>query len=193
MPHTPVITTQRLRLRPHAASDFKALHALWNDTSVTEMITGHPSTEAESWGRLLKYAGHWSVLGYGYWAVENKETGEYLGEVGLADYRRGIAPEFDGNPEAGWIFAKHAQGKGYAREAMRGVLDWADRSLVAEKSVCMIIATHARSIRLAQELGFNTFGSSETKDSILLLFERARNTPCSSGSSHKTAISWDET
>ena len=43
-------------------------------------------------------------------AVEHRETGHYLGEVGLADHRRGLGPEFDGKPEAGWILAPRAQG-----------------------------------------------------------------------------------
>jgi len=41
---------------------------------------------------LLRYAGHWALAGYGYWIVEERESGRPVGEVGLADFRREISP-----------------------------------------------------------------------------------------------------
>ncbi|MEQ8293810.1 MAG: GNAT family N-acetyltransferase [Roseovarius sp.] len=174
MPDTPVLTTDRLVLRGHEAFDHEALHGVWSDREVTRHITGSPSTEAESWGRLLKYAGHWRLAGYGFWAVEHRQTGRYLGEVGLADHRRGLGPAFDGKPEAGWILAPHAQGHGYAREAMRAVLDWADGVLGAPVTVCVVSAAHPVSIRLAQDIGYRAFGATEKAGQEVRLFERPR-------------------
>lgn len=174
MPEIPVLTTDRLRLRGHTAQDHDALHGLWSDPAVIAHITGTPSTPAESWTRLLKYAGHWHLQGYGFWAVEHGETGQYLGEVGLADHRRGLGPAFDGKPEAGWILAPHAQGRGYAREAMRAVLAWADRGLDAGVTVCVVSAAHPVSIRLAQDLGYRAFGTTDGNGKDVRLFERPR-------------------
>ncbi|MDM8168217.1 GNAT family N-acetyltransferase [Roseovarius sp.] len=174
MPDTPVLITDRLCLRGHEATDHDALHGLWSDPAVTAHITGTASTPAESWTRLLKYAGHWRLAGYGFWAVEHRETGYYLGEVGLADHRRGLGPEFDGKPEAGWILAPRAQGHGYAREAMRAVLEWADGGLDAPVTVCVVSAAHPVSIRLAQDIGYRDFGAIDRSGQEVRLFERPR-------------------
>ena len=50
-------------------------------------IGGKPFTREESWARLLRYGGLWSLLGYGYWAVRDKESGRFAGELGFAGFR----------------------------------------------------------------------------------------------------------
>jgi RimJ/RimL family protein N-acetyltransferase len=62
----PVIETQRLILRGHRLEDFDALAAMWADPHVARFIGGKPATQEESWARLLRYAGHWRLLGFGY-------------------------------------------------------------------------------------------------------------------------------
>lgn len=65
----PAIDTPRLALRAHTVDDFADCVALWANPDVTRHITGTPSTPEATWARLLRYAGHWTLLGYGYWAV----------------------------------------------------------------------------------------------------------------------------
>lgn len=165
-PPIPPLETQRLRLRGHRLTDFEPLHAMWSDPEVTRFITGAPSTRTESWSRLLRYAGHWAHLGYGYWAVEDRATGAFIGETGLADYRRGIAA-LDGVPEAGWVFAPAAHGKGLAGEAVRAVLRWADADARFATTACIIDPDHHASRRLAgrqgyQEVGLQPYGAGQT-------------------------------
>ena len=113
---TPVLETPRLRLRPHRVEDFEALANLWADPAVTRFI-GKPSTREESWARLLRYGGLWPLLGFGYWAVEDRETGAYLGDVGFADFHRALDPAPPALPEIGWVLAPAAHGRGLATEA----------------------------------------------------------------------------
>src|SRR4051794_10518480 len=87
--------TRRLIMRPHHPDDFAACAALWTEPRVVQYITGQPSTRSESWTRLLRYVGHWRVMGYGYWAVIDKSTGNYAGEVGFADFKREITPSIE--------------------------------------------------------------------------------------------------
>ena len=169
----PILTTGRLLLRGHTRDDFDAVHALWSDPIVVEHISGEPSTSSESWARLLRYVGHWCVVGYGYWVVEDRQTGRFLGEVGLADYRRDVEPSFEGKPEAGWVMAPHAHGRGIAREAVRAALGWADANLAAERTVCMIAPEHAASYRLARDVGFEEAGSANYAGETVAIFERA--------------------
>ena len=88
----PVIETERLRLRGHGLDDHASSYALWNDPLVYRYITGAPMAESDSWAKLLRYAGHWALLGFGYWLVEEKATGRFVGEVGFGDFKREIEP-----------------------------------------------------------------------------------------------------
>ena len=78
----PMIETERLRLRGHRISDFPAMVALWSDAEVTRFIGGRAFTREECWARYLRYRGHWCCLGYGYWVVEEKATGDSLAKRG---------------------------------------------------------------------------------------------------------------
>src|SRR5690606_7603589 len=100
----PVLETERLRLRGHAMPDFESVAAMWGDPEVVRFISGKPSTREESWARMLRYPGHWSLLGYGFWLIEEKESGRFVGEGGFADFMRAIEPPFDA-PEQGWALA----------------------------------------------------------------------------------------
>lgn len=66
----------------------------------------------------MRYVGHWALLGYGYWAVRDKQSGEYLGSIGFSNFLRDITPALDA-PEMGWTLVSSAHGKGYATEALR--------------------------------------------------------------------------
>jgi RimJ/RimL family protein N-acetyltransferase len=48
---------------------------------------------------LLRYVGHWSLLGFGYWILEERATGEFVGEVGFSDYKRDVEPALGAVPE----------------------------------------------------------------------------------------------
>ncbi|MEO8727646.1 MAG: GNAT family N-acetyltransferase, partial [Acidobacteriaceae bacterium] len=121
----PTIETSRLLLRPHRPDDFTASAAMWADPAVTRHIGGKPLSAQEVWARLLRYAGHWCWMGFGYWAIEEKASGTFAGELGFANYKRDI-PSIQDLPEMGWVLARTMQGKGYATEAVRAALAWGD-------------------------------------------------------------------
>ncbi|WP_420345296.1 GNAT family N-acetyltransferase [Pelagibius sp.] len=172
----PVLTTERLILRGHTAADYKSTLALWGDARVTLHISGRPSTARESWARLLNYAGHWALMGFGYWLVEERESGRFLGEVGLAEFKRDIKPGFDGAPEAGWVLAPAAHGKGYATEAMRAVFAWAGQTRGAERYVCIVDPKNTASIKVAEKCGFTLWTETEYLGTPAILMERPPKT-----------------
>src|SRR5690242_18830997 len=116
------IETPRLLMRPHTLADYAATAAMWAEPAVVKYISGTPSTPEQSYSRLLRYAGHWEMLGYGYWVVEDRASGRFIGEVGFADYRREIDPPLHGMPELGWALAPDAHGHGYATEAVKAAI-----------------------------------------------------------------------
>jgi RimJ/RimL family protein N-acetyltransferase len=168
------LETQRLILDGHCAEDFEAFAAMWADPDVVGPIGGEPSTPAQSWSRLLRYRGLWPVLGYGYWAVREKAGGRFVGDLGFADFRRAVEPPILTLPEAGWAFARSVQGQGFAGEALAAALGWLDVQGAIAGSMCLIAASNARSIRLAERHGFAEPRMVQANGEAQLLFARRR-------------------
>lgn len=168
----PVLETERLVLRPHGLEDFADSLTLWSDPDVTRHIGGRTPAEDEVWSRLMRYAGFWTLLGYGYWVVRERDSGRFVGEVGFGDGRRGLGPAFSDTPEAGWAISPDAQGRGMAQEAVAATLAWADARW--RRTVCLIHPDNAASLRLAERNGFNAFERTTFKDAPTVLFERRR-------------------
>ena len=168
----PVIETARLRLRPHGDSDLPAMIDLWSDPGVTRHIGGRPFTAEETAARLARYHALWPTHGHGYWAIEDRASGRYIGEAGLARFGRGLGPAFDDAPEAGWVLAAPAQGQGLGAEAVAALHDWADAALSVPRTVCMITPGNAPSLRLAARFGYARFDSVTRDGTALWLMAR---------------------
>ncbi|MEZ5995374.1 MAG: GNAT family N-acetyltransferase [Hyphomonadaceae bacterium] len=168
----PTVETERLRLRGHTRADFEACVAMWADPAVTRFIGGRPSTREESWARLLRYPGHWALMGYGYWVIEEKATGRYLGEGGFADLQREIDPPVD-PPEQGWALVSDAHGKGFALEAASAMIRWGEAHFGHGDFTCMISPENEPSLRLAAKLGYREFARTTFKGAATALFRRS--------------------
>ena len=118
-----VMETQRLRLRPFAAdlSDLDALHAIQSDPQHMRFYP-HPFSREESQAWIERSLERQERLGLSLWAIEDKETGEFLGNCGT------IPQVVDGidEVEIGWsVTPRHAR-QGIATEAAAA---WRDRCL----------------------------------------------------------------
>lgn len=174
-----IITTARLTLRPYALADFNDCVAMWGDAEVTRFISGRPASPEEVWNRLLRYAGLWSLLGYGYWAARERETGRFVGDVGFADFHRDITPSLGDAPEVGWVLASWAHGRGFATEAVSAVLAWGDAQLrtpsgEGSQFVCIIAPQNGASVRVAEKCGFRHAIQTTYNDHPINVYERRR-------------------
>ncbi|HEX8643419.1 MAG TPA: GNAT family N-acetyltransferase [Allosphingosinicella sp.] len=160
MDAAPRIETARLLLRSSTQADLDAHAAMLGDDGVMHHLTGAGIPREDAWRRLLQGPGLWVMLGYGYWSVERREDGKYIGQLGFADFKRELEPSIEGVPEMGWLFAAEAQGQGFALEGVTAALAWADEVLRAAEIVAIIAPDNARSIRLAERTGF--FRAEET-------------------------------
>lgn len=167
----PILTTERLILTPKDLGDFEALCALWADPEFTRFIMGHGLSAEDVWYRLLRDIGHWTALGHGNWTIRLKDGGDYVGSVGVLDFRREVEPALNA-PELGWGVAPRFQGQGLAAEALKAALQWADTALAAARTVCMISPDNAPSIRLAQRVGYAPYAETSYKGSAVTLFQR---------------------
>jgi RimJ/RimL family protein N-acetyltransferase len=168
----PVLETARLRLRAHRIEDHAARTAMLADPEVTRYLGGRPLTGEEVWRRLLQFIGLWNLLGYGYWAVEEKDTGRYVGDIGFADFHRDMQPSLAGMLEFGWVLAAHSHGKGYASEAVAAATAWGEQHFGALRSVCIIAPENLASIRVAEKAGFTLWQETTYHDAPTLVFSR---------------------
>lgn len=171
----PYIETARLKMRAHRLDDLDDCVAMWSDPVVVRFIGGKPSTPSRTWLRILEYVGHWSLMGFGYWAIEEKASGSFVGEVGFADFKRDVARSMRNVPELGWALTPRFHGKGYATEAVLAALAWGDAHLTAERTVCMISCENTASIRVAHKGGYREFETTDFGGEPTLFF--ARNKP----------------
>jgi RimJ/RimL family protein N-acetyltransferase len=170
----PTLETDRLILRVHRRDDFAASAAMWADAEVVRFIGGTPFSAEASWARLLRYAGLWPMLGYGYWVVETKADRRFIGEVGFADFKREITPPMPLAPEAGWAFCPTAHGQGYASEATACIFAWGDRALAAPETFCLLDTQNGASVRIARKCGFAKHGVVELRGHASAVMRRRR-------------------
>lgn len=168
----PVVETERLRLRGHRLADFDHSAAMWADPNVTRFIGGKPSAREDSWRRFQTYVGHWALLGHGFWLIEEKASGRFLGEGGFGTFKRDITPAFEA-PEQGWAFAPQAHGQGYAFEAMSAAIAWGEKHFGRRDFVCLIAPENAPSLRLAEKLGYREYARAPYRGEPSILLRRA--------------------
>lgn len=166
----PVLETERLRLRAPAAQDLEASAAMWGNSQVVEHIGGNAFTREDVWSRLLRYRGMWSMLGYGFWSVEEKATGRFVGDVGFGDFHRDFEPSIEGMPEMGWVLDPWCHGQGFASEAVAKAMEWGRGHLDAPEYACIIDPANTPSIRVAEKAGFIQTTETLYRGSPILVF-----------------------
>jgi RimJ/RimL family protein N-acetyltransferase len=151
------IETPRLLLRHFRDEDVLPMFAYRQDSQVARYQGWNPATETieevqervqEMRDRTGATEGAWFQI-----AVEEKATATLIGDLGLR--LRGGEPR---QAVVGYTFARHAQGKGYATEAMGALLDYTFTTLGAHRVMADALAENSRSVRLLERLGFQKEG-----------------------------------
>lgn len=174
MADIPTLETERLYLRPYRLTDFDAYAALWADPDVVRFIGGVPFSREQAWTRFLRQIGLWYHLGFGFWAIEDRATGAFIGECGFHDLQRGLTPSLDGTMETGWGLASAFHGKGLAEEAVRLILAWAGDHGTRERLTALIDPANAPSLKLAGKVGFVEVARTTYHDAPIVVLERTR-------------------
>jgi RimJ/RimL family protein N-acetyltransferase len=165
----PTLETERLRLRPFHIGDFEDYAALFADPEVSRHL-GVTFDREQAWRHLSFVVGHCELLGYGMWAVEQKETGLFLGRIGFAD------PEGWPGCELAWALVRRWWGHGYATEGARAALDYAFTILDKERIISLIHPENRASIRVAERIGETLRGTARKLGREFLVYGIDRKT-----------------
>jgi len=152
----PTLRTDRLVLRAFRPDDLDAFAAMSADAEVMRHIgNGETVDRNGSWRTMAGFNGHWTLRGFGMWAVERTSDGTFIGRVGLHH------PPYWPALEAGWVLARAAWGQGFAREGSAAVLAFARRMLPPQRLVSFIQPGNERSVKVALALGARYEGATD--------------------------------
>jgi len=112
-----IIETQRLRLVGPSIECFSAYDNFYTDQEASKAYGGPISTE-QAWARLKADLGSWSLLGFGVWVIQEKESGQFVGTCGFWQGK-------DWPKELTWWLLPQARRKGIAYEASLAVINHA--------------------------------------------------------------------
>lgn len=145
----PTLTTERLRLRSFRKSDLDDYAALNSDWEVLRYLGAgsEPWDRGRSSRHMAFLVGHWKLWDAGTWAMEDKESGAFVGMVGFS------SPEGWPGFELAWTLVRREWGHGYATEGGRAALNYAFTVLEKDRIISLIAPENRASIRVAERLG----------------------------------------
>lgn len=141
-----LLETERLYLRPLEANDFECLCLLDMDPEVRSFFPEGVLTAEQVQKELDRHILEWDTLGFGIFAIVDKQNDRFIG-------RSGFAPLKSGEVEFGNLFLKECWGQGYATEAAKTLLPWGIQHIPVEYIIGFAPVAHKASIRVLQKCG----------------------------------------
>jgi len=144
------IETERLILRDWKKADLEEFIRINSDSMVMEYMPRILKPD-DSKRLMKKFHEHIQKNGYGMFAVEIKETGEFIGTVGICQVR--FDAPFTPAVEIAWRLNYESWGKGYATEAARAVMDYGFNEMDLDEIVAFTIHDNTPGIHVMEKLG----------------------------------------
>jgi len=161
----PTFDTERLVLRPFADEDAAELHRILNQGGILAYFPGPGSPSLEKVQRFIAHqTEQWKTIGYAWWAVELKGTGELLGWNGLQ-----YLPETE-ETEIGFLLDKRHWGQGLTTEAGGVGLRFGFERLKLEEIIALAHPENLASQRVIEKLGLRFVEETEYFDMAVRRF-----------------------
>jgi RimJ/RimL family protein N-acetyltransferase len=171
-----VIETGRLLLRGWRDEDLEPYARLCADPDVMRFIgDGSTLTRERSEEQVSRFIGHWDERGFGLWALEEKESGVFVGFAGLA-YQKDW-PEGEHKTEVGWRLGREFWGRGLATEAARAGVAYGFGTLGLERIISIIQPDNMASRRVAEKAGLTLRGETRWRGTDVLWYALDRDDP----------------
>lgn len=146
------ISTERLIMRGWRESDLAPWAAMNADPEVRRYLGPLLTSEqASAW--VLNFQDELDRYGFGFWAMEVRASGEFIGFTGLRTLDEEMP--FSG-VELGWRLARPAWGHGYATEAGLAALAYGFDTLGLPEIIAVTMARNLRSRAVMRRIGMTT-------------------------------------
>ncbi|MFE3761279.1 GNAT family N-acetyltransferase [Streptomyces sp. NPDC059104] len=156
----PELRTDRLVLRRWRESDLEGWAAMNADPEVREHL-GELLTRRQSDSVVARMRADFDARGFGWWALEARETGEFLGRAGLDTVDEGMP--FTG-VDVGWRLVRSAWGHGYATEAARACLSFGFETLGLPEIIATTTVGNLRSRAVMRRIGMTRDSADDFED-----------------------------
>ncbi len=144
--------TPRLLLRQWRESDREPFAAM-NADAETMTYFPAPMTPEESGAAIERYVAGFERTGFGFFATELRETGAFVGLIGMQVLRDVIPGLPEGSVEIGWRLDRRYHGQGLATEGARAVVEFAFRDCELPGVVALTAQGNQASRRVMEKLG----------------------------------------
>lgn len=146
-----VVETERLILRTIEDGDAELQDRLLNTPAVMARLGGVKELH-EIEAKHAKARAMYAQEGFGFLMMIEKATGELVGHCGMKRVDNPLAKN-QGDHEIGWLVREDRWRRGYAEEAMRGLIDWAFGRIGAPHLVALTSEANVASWKLMEKLG----------------------------------------
>lgn len=145
------LNTTRLKLRNWQVEDLPRWIAM-NSDPITLKYFSRTDTKEESELSFERFKNNLELHNFGLWAVEEKETGNFMGFIGLSEkFIEGVS--FTPCIEVGWRLDKEFWGRGYATEGALKVLRFAQEELKIDQIYSYTARINTPSINVMKKIG----------------------------------------
>ncbi len=146
------LETQRLTLRRWQEAD-RAPFAAMNADPIVMHYFAAPMTREQSDEAIDRYLAAFDSEGFSFFAADLRESGDFIGTIGLQTMRDVIPNLPQPAVEIGWRLTQSAQCKGLATEGARTVVDFAFNQLGLNEVVAITAIPNQPSRRVMEKLG----------------------------------------
>ncbi len=147
----PTIETENLILRSFKDEDVDDYFGVLDSPEVRRWLHIPKSLDrSDAWQQMAWFLGQWELRGTGHWALEEKNSGQFVGRAGLHRPERHDWP----GVEVGWVLHPDYWGKGYATEAGAAAVRYGFEEFQVDKLFSCILPENYRSQAVAKRLGF---------------------------------------
>lgn len=151
------LVTKRLVIRPWKLDEADRMYDLYRRDSVVRWLGAPPMSSRDEAVAMIRRNQERLAADpqYGSWAIVRSDVQMPVGSIILKPL-----PNGDGEVEIGWQVHPDSQGRGYATEAARGVLDVALESDLAEVWAVTML-DNMKSVRVCERIGMRLLGITE--------------------------------
>lgn len=154
-----IVKSERLVIKPIVDGDLVPFVASQQD-EIFKLYTGGVQTIEAATDKFVKEVEYFQKHGYGFFSAFLADNGEWMGQIGVTTRATKEFVEF------GWGFLPKFQGKGFAIEAAKAVLEWCNNRFGFADFYFCISPRNLSSVKLAEKLGAKNIGTNKVPEEL---------------------------